>query len=50
LVRPGTYSPVKVHIQESLGTLFLGIISVILLIGWLRAEERNRSLMTQLPN
>lgn len=47
LVRPGTYSPVRVHIQESLGTLFLGIISVILLIGWMRAEAHNRALLGQ---
>jgi len=43
-----TYSPVNVN--EILGALFLGILSVILLIGWIRAEARNRLLLAQLSH
>lgn len=46
-VKPGTYSPVTVHFQDTWGTIFLGILSIILLVGWIRAEKRNRSGMTQ---
>ena len=44
-VSPGTYS--SVNVQESLGTLILGILSIILLIGWMKAEERNRKLLSR---
>ena len=47
-VKPGTYSPVTVRIQDSWGALILGILSLILLIGWMRAEERIRALLAQL--
>jgi hypothetical protein len=33
--------------KDSLGAIFLGILSVILLIGWRRAEGRYRILMEQ---
>lgn len=46
-VRPGTYSPVTVHLQDTMGTLLLGILSIILLVGWIRAEKRNRSEINQ---
>ena len=46
-VKPGTYSPVTVNSQDTWGTLFLGILSIILLIGWIRAEERYRREINQ---
>ncbi len=42
-VKPGNYSPVHIDIDDSLGALFLGILCVILLVGWLKAEARNRN-------
>jgi len=48
LVSPGNYSPVTVYMEDTLGAIFLGILAVILLIGWRRAESRNRRLMDQL--
>ena len=47
-VSPGNYSPVIVTVTDSLGAIFLGILSVILLVGWMRAEARNRDLITEL--
>ncbi len=47
-VSPGNYSPVTVTVNDTMGTFFLGIVSVILLIGWIRSETRNRELITQL--
>ena len=47
-VSPGNYSPVTVTVNDTMGALFLGILSVILLIGWIRTETRNRELITQL--
>ncbi|MBN1666467.1 MAG: hypothetical protein JW862_05245 [Anaerolineales bacterium] len=44
-VKPGHYNPVMVHFQETWGAFLLGIISIILLIGWLKAEQRYRSLL-----
>ena len=41
-VSPGTYSPVIVQNYDSLGALLLGIFAMILLIGWMRSEERNQ--------
>lgn len=41
-VSSSTYSPVTVYNQDSLGALILGILSLVLLFGWMRAEERNR--------
>ena len=43
-VSPGTYSPVTVQNYDSLGALFLGIFALITLVGWIRAEARNRQL------
>ena len=48
LVSPGNYSPVTVYMEDSIGAVFLGILAVILLIGWRRAESRNRVLKNQL--
>lgn len=47
LVSPGNYSPVTVNISDSLGAFFLGILTIILLIGWRRAETRLHRLMMQ---
>lgn len=49
-VSPGNYSPVTVNMEDSVGAVFLGILAVILLIGWRRAESRNRHLIQQLKN
>jgi hypothetical protein len=40
----------KMHIQESIGTLFLGILCIMLVIFWKNSEERSRSLMLELMN
>ena len=47
-VGPGNYSPVTVTVKDTMGAFFMGILSVILLIGWIRTETRNRELITQL--
>ena len=39
------YNPVTVH--EGLGTIILGIVSLVLLIALLRAEARNRRLLRE---
>ena len=46
-VCPGNYSPVTVTMSDSIGAVFLGILAVILLIGWRRAESRYRKLVEQ---
>lgn len=48
LVSPGNYSPVTVHMQDSVGAIFLGILAGISLIGWMRAEARYRALISGL--
>ena len=48
LVRPGNYSPVTVYLEDSIGAIFLGILTVIFLISWRRAEARHHRLMDQL--
>jgi hypothetical protein len=47
-VSPGNYSPVTVYLEDSLGAIFLGILSGLLLLGWMRAESRYRKLTTRL--
>jgi hypothetical protein len=44
-VPPGNYSPVRVN--DTVGTVFLGIVSIALLIAYLRAEARTRALLTR---
>ena len=44
-VSPGNYSPVTVYMEDSLGAIFLGVAAVVLLIGWMRAEARLRTLL-----
>lgn len=47
-VSPGNYSPVTVDMKDTLGAIFLGVLSFILLVGWMRAEARIRVLIKQL--
>ena len=47
-VCPGISNPVNVYMEDSLGAIFLGFLSGVLLIGWMHAEARNRALMTEL--
>jgi len=44
----GTYSPVTVYMEDSIGAVFPDILAMIFLIGWRRAESRNRRLMDHL--
>lgn len=44
VVRPGTYSPITVHMGDTLGVLFLGVLACVLLANWVRAEARLRIL------
>ena len=46
-VSPGNYSPVNVYMEDSVGAIFLGFLSGILLIGWMRAEARYRALLNE---
>jgi hypothetical protein len=48
VVNPGNYSSVTVDMKDTLGAIFLGILAFSLLIGWMRAEMRNRVLIKQL--
>ena len=47
-VCPGNYSPVTVRVSETMGVLFLGILSLKLLIEWMRSEARYRDLLSRL--
>jgi hypothetical protein len=47
-VRPGNYNPVIVDVNDTVGALFLGMLCVILLIGWQRSEIRYRELLKPL--
>ncbi len=47
VVNPGNYSPFTLSIRDSVGAIFLGILSVIMLIGWRRAETRYHRLMKE---
>jgi hypothetical protein len=44
---PGVYNPVTVTMTDSIGAIFLGILAVLMLIGWRRAEGRYQKLVTQ---
>ena len=44
-ISPGTYSPVTVYMKDSIGAIFLGALTVILLINWRRAEASYHSLL-----
>jgi hypothetical protein len=41
---PGDDGSVRVTMTDSLGTIFLGVLATILLIGLLRSKERYRAL------
>ena len=41
----GNYQPI--HLEDTVGAVFLGIFAVMSLIGWMRAEARYRALITQ---
>jgi len=51
-VSPGNYSRSwqlqTLCMEDTIGAIFLGIFAVIFLVGWRRAELRNRRLMDQL--
>lgn len=42
------YNPVTVTIEESVGIVMLGILSIILLVSLLRSQARHRKLLAQL--
>ena len=44
-VSPGNYSPVTINVKDTAGAVFLGILSVLLFIGWMRSEARYRNLI-----
>lgn len=46
-VKPGSYSPVNVTVNDSWGAVMLGILSIILLIGWVRAEHQLKVLLAK---
>ena len=46
-VSPGNYSTVTVDMKDTMGSFFLGVITAILLLGWMRAEARCRALLEQ---
>jgi hypothetical protein len=39
----GNYQPI--HLEDTVGVIFLGILSILLLIGWRRSETRYRKLI-----
>ena len=47
VVSPGNYSPVTVTMNDSIAAVFLGILAIMQLIGWRRAESRYRKLINQ---
>lgn len=42
---PGNYQPV--HFEDTIGVIMMGILTGIMLIGWMRSEARYRKLLTQ---
>ena len=46
--RWSNYNPVMVTSNDTIGTLLLGILALILLIALLRAQARNRRLLAKL--
>jgi hypothetical protein len=45
LDRSRSGNSVTVYMKDTIGALFLGLLSFALLLGWLRAEARNRRLI-----
>ena len=48
LDRSRSGNSVTVYMEDTLGAIFLGFLSSVLLIGWMRAEARNRRLIARL--
>ena len=46
-VKPGVYNPVNISLNETTGALLLGILAILLLIGWIRAENKLKALLSQ---
>jgi hypothetical protein len=46
--RSGANNPIDVNANNTVGALFLGIVSLVLLVAFLREEARNRALMARL--
>ena len=47
-VSPGNYSPVTVTMEDTMGAIFLGVLSIVLLVGWMNSEKRYLELKSQL--
>ncbi len=41
----GNYQPI--HLEDTVGAIFLGILALISLVGWVRAEGRYRILIAR---
>lgn len=44
----GNYSPVHVVNNDTVGTVFLGVMTIVLLVAYLRVLRKNRELERQL--
>lgn len=42
-VSRGIYNPVTVNVHNTVGAIFLGLLSIILLNGWMKCEARQRN-------
>jgi hypothetical protein len=42
----GTYSPVTVHQEDTVGAIFLGLTTLVLLFAYLLSERRQRKLLS----
>ena len=47
VVTPSGYSEVTVRQEDTIGAIFLGLVSVILMFAYFRAEARNRGLLAK---
>ena len=49
LVSPGSYQWQfqTLHMEDTVGAIFLGILSVVFLIGWRRTESKYRALLAK---
>lgn len=45
-VSPGNYSPVTVFMEDTVGSVFMGIFALLFLLGWMRSEARYRKSIT----
>ncbi len=45
VVKPSGYSQVSVRQEDTIGAIFLGLVSLTLLFAYFRAEARNRGLL-----